>query len=70
MVHTELQEVIEQLSTNNDFRNSFVSDSEKIMVDYGMNEEGMVAIKSIDAVGIEKEELRPVAFCCTCYAAE
>lgn len=70
MVHQELQDVIEQLSVNEDFRKSLVSNSERIQPTYGMTENGMVAIKSIDAIGIEKEELRPVAYCCTCYAAE
>ncbi len=70
MAHTELQDVIEQLSTNEEFRNSLVSTSERIQPTYGLTEDGMMAIKSIDAIGIEKEELRPVAYCCTCASPE
>ena len=69
MAHQELQDVIEQLSVNEDFRKSLVSNSERIQPTYGLTENGMVAIKSIDAIGIEKEELRPVAFCCCSCAS-
>ncbi len=70
MAHTELQEAIERLTLDEDYRKSLVSDSEKIMVDYGLDEDGMLAIRSVDAIGIQKDHLRPVAICCTCWAAE
>ncbi len=70
MVHTDLQEALKQLSTDEEFRKELANNSEGMKVKYGMTENGMVAIKSIDAIGIDKEELRPVAFCCTCLAAE
>jgi hypothetical protein len=71
MVHTDLQEALKQLSTDEKFRKEFAYDCEGMKIKYGMTENGMLAIKSIDAIGIEKEELRPVAFCCcTCLAPE
>ncbi len=70
MVHTDLQEALKQLSSNEEFRKDFANDCEGMNVKYGMTENGLVAIKSIDVIGIEKKELRPVAFCCTCFVAE
>jgi hypothetical protein len=70
MVHTEFQEAIKRLSTDEEYRKSLVSESERIEVGYGMDKNGMLGIQSIDPIGIDKEELRPVAACCTCLAAE
>ncbi len=70
MVHADFQEALKQLSTDEEYRKALVSDSGEIKVEYGMNEKGMLAVKSIDPIGIQKEEFRPVAWCCTCYAAE
>ena len=70
MVHADLQEAINLLSTDEDYRKALVSDSEEIKTKYGMNEEGMLAIQSIDPISIQKEEIRPVAWCCTCSAPD
>jgi formylmethanofuran dehydrogenase subunit E len=70
MVHTDFQEVIKQLSTDEEFRKDLASDSEEIKRKYGMMENGLLAIKTIDPIGIKKEELRPVAWCCTCLAPD
>lgn len=70
MVHKDLQEEIERLSTDEEYRKSLVSNSERIEVGYGMDKNGMLGIRSIEPIGIDKEELRPVAACCTCLAAE
>ena len=68
--HAELQGAIERLSMDEDYRKALVSDSEKIMVDYGLDKNGMLAIQSVDPIGVQREDLRPVAICCTCFAAE
>ena len=70
MAHTDLQEVIKQLSTDEEFRKDLSSDTEEIKRKYGMIENGVLAIKTIDPIGIKKEELRPVAWCCTCSAPD
>lgn len=70
MVHTEFQEAIQRLSTDDEFRKTLVSESERIEVGYGMDKNGMLGIQTIDPIGIEKVELRPVAACCTCFVAE
>ncbi len=70
MAHTELQEAIERLSLDENYRKKLVSDSEKIMVDYGLDENGMLAIQSVEPLGIQRQNIRPVAVCCTCWAAE
>lgn len=65
MVHADFQEALKQLSTDEEYREALDSN-----VEYGMNEEGLLAIRSIDPISIQKEEFRPVAWCCTCWAAE
>lgn len=70
MVHKDLQEEIGRLSTDEEYRKSLVSESERIEVGYGMDKNGMLGIQTIDPIGIVKEELRPVAACCTCFVAE
>lgn len=70
MVHTDFQEALKQLSTDEEYRQALASDSEEMKAKYGMNENGMLAIKSIDPISIQREEFRPVAWCCTCAAPE
>lgn len=70
MAHVELQEAIKRFSTDADYRKSLVADSEKIMTDYGLDKNGMLAIQSIKPAGVKKQEMRAIALCCTCWAAE
>ena len=70
MIHSDFQEALERLSTDDEFREGLASESKEFKSKYGMNEKGMLAIKSIDPIGIQKEEFRPVAWCCTCTAPD
>jgi hypothetical protein len=65
MVHQDFQEVIEQLSTDEDLRKALISNPDEVQSKFGLSKEDMMAMKSY-VPSMESTTPKAVGYCCCC----
>mgnify|MGYP007043498844 CR=1 FL=1 len=68
MDSTLLEDAIEKVSRDEDYKNSIYRDPGKLMQDYQLSEENLNGFEKHGDATHEIKEIRPTAFCCTCIA--
>lgn len=68
MSATLLEDAIEKISMDEDYKNSIYSDPRKLLEDFQLSEENLEGFEKNGNVTHEIKEIRPTAVCCTCVA--
>ncbi len=68
MSATLLEDAIEKISLDEDYKTSVYSDPGKILEDFQLSEESLGGFEKHGEVTHEIKEVRPTAYCCTCVA--
>ncbi len=65
---TLLEDAIEKVSLDEDYKNSIYKDPGKFLQDYQLSNDNLDGFKKQGDTTHEIKEIRPTAFCCTCIA--
>lgn len=69
MTHKNLQEALEKISNDASYCETIVVDPDRLKQDFGLSGDDMEFLKTGGVPGMKDGAIRPVAICCTCYAA-
>ncbi len=68
MSATLLEDAIEKVSLDENYKKSIYLDPEKLLQDFQLSEENLGGFEKHGDVTHEIKEVRPTALCCTCVA--